>query len=192
MSKYRRILADPPWRYGSPAALVGSGGKGKTPGIENVTQVNVEKQYPTMSLDEIKDLPVPEWCEDDAMLFMWVTNPFLVDGSGAEVVKAWGFRPHSLLTWAKTKKDDPSDPSMKTGWWLRSATEHLIIGVKGKNPRPAGYPALPTWFGHPRLPHSVKPDLHELVELTGPGPYLEMFARRGGRDNWDYWGNEAP
>lgn len=144
-----------------------------------------------MPLREIKALDVPAL--KDCLLFMWVTNPFLADGSGPDVVRAWGFEPKSLITWAKVHGSDGVTPSMKTGHWFRSASEHVILGVRGSPRRPEGYPALPTWFANTRLPHSVKPDqIHQYAEAAMPGgPYLEMFARRE-RPGWDLWGNQAP
>lgn len=188
MKKYRVVLADPPWEYGNPRALVGVGGRG-VPKPE-WTQVDVSKKYPTLSLDGLRSLSIP--AADNALLFMWVTNPFLCDGSGAEVVRAWGFKPKTVITWGKVQSDGTS-PSMKTGHWFRSASEHVIFAVRGKVPRPEGFPALPTWFPHARTPHSVKPDtIHKYAELACPeGPWLEMFARRG-RPGWDVWGNQAP
>jgi N6-adenosine-specific RNA methylase IME4 len=185
--KYAAIIADPPWRYDSPSAIVGTIKKNGEPSI----QVNVEKQYATMSLAEIKALNVPS--ADDSILFMWVTNPFLCDGSGAEVVRSWGFTPKTVITWAKVKHDSEDTPSMRVGHWFRSASEHVIVGTRGKIRRPDNFPALPTWFTHTRLPHSVKPDvIHQWAEIAAPcGPYLEMFARRS-RPGWDLWGNQVP
>ena len=41
-----------------------------------------------------------------------------------------------------------------------------------------------------RGPHSTKHQaFYTLVESCSPGPYLEMFARRG-RDGWVSWGGE--
>jgi N6-adenosine-specific RNA methylase IME4 len=189
MTLYSAIIADPPWQYGSPRAIVGNGGRGAVGAAERV-QVDVEQHYRTLSLPEIKALPIQ--AADDAVLFMWVTNPFLCDGSGPEVVRAWGFTPKTVLTWAKVQ-DDGRTPSMKTGHWFRSASEHVIFGVRGRVSRPDGFPAIPTWFPHKRLPHSVKPDaVHELAELARPnGPWLEMFARRQ-RRGWDVWGDQVP
>lgn len=186
MSDYRAIIVDPPWRYDSPQAIVGTIKKDGTPSI----QINVEKQYSTMSLSELRLLEIP--AASNCMLFMWVTNPFLCDGSGAELVKAWGFTPKTVVTWAKTQANGET-PSMKVGHWFRSASEHVIVAVKGAVRRPENYPALPTWFPHGRLPHSVKPDLiHEYAEKAVPeGPWLEMFARRS-RPGWSLWGNQAP
>ena len=185
--EYSAIISDPPWRYGSPRALVGNGGRGSH-GASKIIQADVNQHYPTMTLDELKSLCIP--ASKNAILFMWVTNPFLCDGSGADVVKAWGFTPKTVLTWVKRKKD--GSPSMKTGHWFRSASEHLIFAVRGSIHRPQEYPALPTWFGTERMAHSVKPDrVHEIAEMITPGPYLEMFARRA-RRGWDLWGNQAP
>ena len=186
------IMADPPWRYDSPRAMVGSRGRGAIPGIERVTQVDVSAHYPTMSLDEIKAMKVAALAARDAFLFLWTTGPFLADGSAADVARAWGFRPSTVLTWAKAKPD--GTPSMKTGHWFRSASEHIIFALRGAPRRPAGWDALPTWSGLPRLPrHSEKPDaFFRLAERFGTGSCLELFARGGPRGpRWSVWGNEA-
>ena len=187
--KFAAIIADPPWEYGSPRALVGNGGRGAI-GAAEIIQADVSEHYATMSLEEIRALEIP--AADNCLLFMWVTNPFLCDGSGVSVVKAWGFEPKTVITWAKVKADGVT-PSMKTGHWFRSASEHVIFAVRGAVKRPADFPALPTWFPSGRAPHSVKPDrIHEYAELAAPdGPWLERFARRA-RQNWSLWGNEAP
>lgn len=187
--KFAVIIADPPWEYDSPRALVGNGGRGDFR-ISEMTQVDVSAHYKTMSLEEICSLQLP--AADNSFLFMWITNPFLCDGSGVKVVKAWGFVPKTIITWAKIKAD-AFVPSMKTGHWFRSASEHVIFAVRGACRRPIDYPALPTWFAAPRGAHSVKPDrIHEYAELIAPqGPWLEMFARRS-RPGWYLWGNEVP
>lgn len=187
-------MADPPWRYGNPRALVGTGGRGSLGGrAAQLRQVDVESHYPTMSVVEICRMPVADLADPQGcMLFLWVTNPFLCDGSGLKVLLAWGFKPKTVLTWAKTKSD--GSPSMKTGHWFRSASEHCLIGVRGKLKRPNNYLALPTWQPSVReREHSVKPEMfHKYAELVAPrGPWLELFARRS-REGWDVWGNQAP
>jgi N6-adenosine-specific RNA methylase IME4 len=187
--RYAAIIADPPWRYGSPRALVGNGGRGYFEGCESLVQVDVSKKYPTMSLDELFKLEIP--AAPDCILFMWVTNPFLCDGSGPAVAKAWGFEPKTVLTWSKVQADGVT-PSMKTGHWFRSASEHVIFAVRGNVKRPKAFPAIATWFPDKRLPHSVKPDcIHNYAEIAAPnGPWLEMFARRV-HAGWDSWGDEV-
>lgn len=152
--------------------------------VETLRQSVFRKNFLRLPLDDIKSLPISELVEDNAHLYLWTTNPFMVEAH--EVARAWGFKPKTIITWVKLKKD--RTPSMKTGYWFRSATEHVLFAVRGKM-RLKG-PASPTTFFSPRLPHSVKPDqFYELIESQSPGPYLEIFARRS-RPGWAHWGNE--
>jgi N6-adenosine-specific RNA methylase IME4 len=154
------VVIDPPWRY------------------ENVTTRGAaEDHYPTISLDEMAKLEVP--AGEDAHLYLWVTNTFLP--AGFNLMDAWGFVYKTCLTWVK--------PQMGNGNWFRSASEHVLFGVRGDLPTLRD--DVKTWFEAPRESHSKKPELfYRLVESSSPGPYLEMFARsrRGG---WSAWGNEA-
>ena len=187
MKKYKAILADPPWPYKSPRAIVGNAGRGSQDGrAKDIIQTDVLSHYSVMSLDQIKGLPIEKLAADYAHHYLWTTNSFMVQAH--EVCRAWGFIPKTILTWVKTHKADATRASMKTGYWYRSASEHIIFGVRGKL-RLSG-PARPTAYFHNRLPHSVKPDyFYELIEEQNPGPYLELFARRL-RNGWDSWGNE--
>lgn len=134
-------------------------------------------------------MPVCESAEDDAHLYLWTTNTFIVEAH--ELARAWGFHPITVLTWVKTKHEgELLRVSMKTGYYFRGATEHIIFGVRGSL-RLQTKEGLPTAFLWPRLGHSVKPDdFYDLVEKASPGPYLELFARRN-RLGWDTWGNEC-
>lgn len=184
---FRAVLADPPWPFDSPRALVGNAGRGSENGrAAAITQVGVLAHYKVMSIEEIKALPVAKHVEQDAHLYLWTTNSFMVEAH--EVARAWGFEPKTIITWVKTQKDNPTQPSMKTGFWYRSATEHLLFAVRGTM-RLCGPPA-PTAVLSPRLPHSVKPLwCYELIEQQSTGPYLELFARRI-RAGWDAWGDQ--
>ena len=184
-TRYSTILADPPWPYDSPRAIVGNAGRGSQGGrAAEMTQVDVTDHYPTMSIPEIKALPVLSRVEDNAHLYLWVTNAFLVEAH--DIARAWGFNPKTLITWVKVKAD--GTPSMKTGYYYRGATEHMLFCVRGSM-RLEGPPA-PTAFMSLRLPHSVKPEwAYELIEQQSPYPVLELFARRD-RVGWDAWGNE--
>lgn len=186
--KYQTIVADPPWPYNSPRAVVGNGGRGSE-GAAAIIQTDVAQHYDVMSMEELKSLAVP--AQDNAHLYLWTTNSFLVEAH--ELARAWGFEPKTMITWGKVKKADRAsfEPSMKTGYWFRSATEHCLFAVRGKL-RLLCSEGLPTLFLHERLPHSVKPDgFMDLVEKASPGPRLEMFARRA-RSGWDLFGNQAP
>jgi N6-adenosine-specific RNA methylase IME4 len=190
--RFSAVMADPPWPYDAPRALVGNGGRGSDGGrAAEIIQVDVNAHYETMTVDQIKKLPVAPFMLDNSLLFLWTTNAFLADGQAADVVRAWGFKPKTVITWAKTKAGT-DQPSMKTGHWFRGASEHIIVGARGAPKRPEGMPALPTWQPHPRLAHSVKPGMfYDIVEKVSGGPYLELFARRPGRNSqWAVWGNE--
>lgn len=78
-TRFRTILADPPWDHHQ------QGVKG------------AERHYQLMSLERIKKMPVKELAEDNAHLWLWVTNASLRDGY--DVAEAWGFTPKSILTW---------------------------------------------------------------------------------------------
>lgn len=185
--KFKTILSDPPWPYkgGGP---VGNGGRGSQGGkAKEVIQVNALNHYKLMSMDDLKSLPVEQVADDDAHLYLWTTNSFVEEAH--QLARAWGFKPKTILTWGKVKKDQPSVPSMKTGYYFRSATEHILFAVRGSLKLKG--PCRPTLFLHPRDQHSVKPDyFYELIEEQSPGPYFEMFARRT-RPGWDAWGNEV-
>jgi N6-adenosine-specific RNA methylase IME4 len=179
MTRYRTIVADPPWDYGSTFTK-------KLPHERH--QKGAECPYDCMSTEQIAHLPVPDLAEDDAHLYLWTTIKFVEDAYG--VCRAWGFRPATFLTWTKTHQADPTRVSMKVGHYFRGATEHLVFGVRGSLDLHTKV-GLPTGYLWPRLPHSVKPDaFYDLVEKASPGPYVELFARRA-RFGWDYWGDQS-
>lgn len=158
--RFAAIVIDPPWRYDN-----------------TVTRGAAEDHYPTMSMDELRALELP--AADNSHIYLWVTNPFIREGF--ELLDAWGYQYKTTLTWCK--------PQIGMGNYFRSATEHVLFGIKGKLPTLANN--IPTWFVADRTRHSAKPEsFYDLVERASPGPYMEMFARRR-RFNWHTWGNEA-
>lgn len=72
MKKYNVIYADPPWRY----KLWTGGGA-------------ADEHYPTMSIEDIKALPVDKLAAKDCALFLWITFPMLHEAW--DVMRAWGF-----------------------------------------------------------------------------------------------------
>lgn len=185
------VIADPPWQYKDSGKATSTLPRTVKADGDLATGVN-DLTYPTMSTPEICALDVNGITDDNAVLFLWVTNPFLPDGF--QVMRAWGFDYVTCITWGKVKKKraDDFEASMTVGWWFRSASEHVLFGVKRGAKRPGGWPAIPTLALHERLPHSTKPDfVHEMVEhLLLPTRRLEMFARRQ-RDGWETWGNQV-
>jgi len=161
--RFRTILADPPWD------IQQKGGRG------------AEHHYPLMGLERIKAMPVAELAENDAHLWLWVTNATLRDGY--DVAEAWGFTVRSPLTWIKFR--------LGLGNYLRNSTEHLLFATRGK--APVMFRSQPTWITAPVQDHSHKPEeQYPLIERLSPGPYLELFARRRppSSKDWSVWGNQ--
>lgn len=196
MTRYSTIMADPPWPYAQPGLRASKTHRPKS--FDSPTGgTSAAARYPLMSLPDIKSLRVSAVAAENAHLYLWTTNSFMVEAH--EVASAWGFVPKTIITWVKHKVGRPSDDalvdegldaaSMKIGYWFRSASEHCLFCVRGSL-QLKDKVCLPTWFGHKRLPHSEKPEaFRQLVMRASPGPYLEMFARRRVA-NWDAFGNE--
>jgi N6-adenosine-specific RNA methylase IME4 len=185
--KYRTIVADPPWPYDSAdgGRLHSSQSHRPNSGGRLSKGVGHLLRYPSMSMDAIKALAIP--AERDAHLYLWTTNAFMVEAH--DVCRAWGFTPKTILTWGKVKHDDHAKASMKTGYWFRGATEHVIFGVRGALRITGEWPTLLLWPREAR--HSAKPEaFYDMVEQASPGPYLEMFSRRH-RLLWDVWGDQS-
>jgi N6-adenosine-specific RNA methylase IME4 len=119
-----------------------------------------------MRVGRIKQMPVSELAEDDAHLWLWVTNASLRDGY--DVAEAWGFTPRSVLTWIKFR--------LGLGAYLRNSSEHLLFATRGH--APVRFRSQPTWMNAPVQEHSRKPDeQYAVIERISAGPYLELFAR---------------
>lgn len=181
--KYKTIVADPPWKYDGRG--LGSA-KEHRPNSYGAAPSSHER-YGSMSMEELKALPVKQFAAKEAHLYMWVTNAFIE--RGWQLCKDWGFDPKTVVTWGKLRRAD-GKPSMKTGYYFRGATEHFVFATRN-NLRLKDKAVEPTLFLSERLPHSVKPEwFYELVERVSYPNYLELFARRE-RSGWDYWGNEV-
>jgi N6-adenosine-specific RNA methylase IME4 len=133
-----------------------------------------------MTTAEICALPVSRLAEDDAHLWLWVTNGDIFE-TGPAVMGAWGFSYRSCLTWIK--------PRFGLGHYLRNQTEHLLFGVRGR--APVLFKGQGTWTYAPLQEHSHKPEeQYAIIERCSPGPYLELFARRK-QPGWHSWGNQV-
>ena len=168
--RYRTIVADPPWH-------VATGGSGHW-GLENRSS---RLKYPAMDVDAIAALPIADLAEKRAHLYVWTINAYVEETY--DIVRHWGFRPSTLLTWCKAPN------GIGLGGTYSLTTEHVLFARRGV--LPAARRVDTTWFQMPRGAHSAKPEAFlDLVESVSPGPYLEMFARRQ-RLGWETWGNEA-
>lgn len=175
--KYKTILADPPWNV----SLFS----------RSIRPFQLPHPYPKMTLKEIKSLEInniqiKDMADNQCHLYLWTTHKWLF--KAFEVIKAWGFKYHCLLTWDKTYGFTPMSFMWSTefclfcqrpGSWLKlkKLGEKTLIKEKP--------------IGHSRKPVAI----YELIEKVSHPPYLELFVRPHSplfpkRDGWDAWGNE--
>lgn len=176
MKKYNIIYADPPWSYRDK--------RDKHPRLCG----GASAHYPTMSIQDIKNLPVKDLADENAILFLWATFPNLQEA--LDVIKAWGFTYKTLgFSWIKTNKNN-GKPFFGIGYYTKSNCEVCLIGVKGKPPKVSN--SVSSVVIAPREQHSKKPDVvrDKIVELCGDLPRIELFARQS-TPGWDVWGNEV-
>lgn len=172
--EYNVIYADPPWQYSE-----------NTNTLDAVT----DHHYATMSIEQLKsyldDINIKT--QKDAVLFMWVTNPFLK--KALEVVEAWGFEYKSNIVWVKTELKKPG-----VGYYVRGRHELLYICTKGSfTPLDRNIsPPIGSVLQEPVAEHSKKPAVvYEIIERLYPGClYLELFARNI-KDGWNSIGDDA-
>lgn len=184
---YATVVADPPWPYRSPGAHLRPKREARPASWDSkLGTPGSAARYGSMSLEDLAALDLDPAA--NSHLYLWTTNAFMVEAH--DLARAWGYEPKTILTWVKTYQNDRARVSMKTGYYFRGATEHVVFAVRGSLSLQTD-DALPTAFLWPRLPHSVKPDaFYDLVERASPGPYVELFARRA-RFGWDYFGDQS-
>lgn len=171
-NKYRIIYADPPWPY-----------RDKRKG-----SLGAENHYPTLPIEQIKQLPVQNICSDDCILFIWGTFPCLPECLCT--LQAWGFEYKTLgFSWIKTNKNN-GRPFFGIGHYTKSNCEVCLIGIKGR-PQIVSNKVSSVVISE-KQEHSKKPDVvrDKIVELCGNVPKIELFVRQS-VPGWDCWGNEV-
>ena len=89
IKRYPVIYADPPWRF----TAYSEKGEGRS----------AIAHYDCMNMEQLCSLPVANIAENDCVLFLWTTDPFL--NYGMELIKSWGFVYKTIaFYWAKTNK----------------------------------------------------------------------------------------
>jgi N6-adenosine-specific RNA methylase IME4 len=174
--RFATILADPPWQFTNKTGKI-------APEHRRLSR------YRTLTLEDIKALPVSEIAATPAHLYLWCPNALLPEGLA--VMKAWGFTYKSNIVWHKIRKDGGSD-GRGVGFYFRNVTELILFGVRGKNARTlAPGRRQVNLLATRKREHSRKPDeQYAIIEACSPCPYIELFAR-GTRKNWCSWGNQA-
>jgi len=169
--KYKTIYADPPWHESG-------GGKIKR---------GADRHYELMKKNEIikymETIPIDE----NAHMYLWVTNNFLKDG--LNVMEKLGFRYVTNIIWVKDR--------FGLGQYFRGQHEICLFGIKGKLPyKHSTDPnrsccTETTVIQAKRTKHSKKPvEMYTKIENTSYPPFVEVFAREQ-HDGWDAMGNEV-
>jgi N6-adenosine-specific RNA methylase IME4 len=186
MKKYQIIYADPPWEQKG-GTLFGKykvvNGKQVWNMVSNLSQ---NLPYKTLNIENIKKLPIKNITDDNAVLFIWVTNKYLP--FVFKVIESWGFNYSSTICWCKTSF------GLGLGGTVRVSSEYLIFCRKGSL---KSNKYIKSWYqvkreyvnGYPQ--HSRKPSFfRNLISETFNGNKIEIFARQK-TENWDVWGNEV-
>ena len=174
MKKYSVIYADPAWLY-----KCGKNHLAKTSMINGKYDI----KYNSMSIDVMKKLPIYDISENNCLLFMWVTSPFLK--IGIDLLEGWGFNFSTIgFVWYKEKANP--------GSYTLSECEICIIAKRGKIPLPRGSRNERQFLSECKTRHSKKPDeiRNRIMRMFPEQNKIELFAREK-TEGWDVWGNEV-
>jgi N6-adenosine-specific RNA methylase IME4 len=165
------IAIDPPWPFA---------------GWSERSSRRPTDHYETMTIEEIKALPIKALAAENCAVFCWVTWPFMP--MWTSIFDAWGVTFSGLaFDWVKLNKSGKG-LHWGTGLGTRANPEPCLLTRIGSPQRldEGVHSVIMTPIGA----HSEKPDeaYRRMQQLYG-GPYLELFARKP-RDGWTIWGNE--
>ena len=173
MKKYQVIYADPPWQYKSKECLA----------KKSILNGNLNTHYDTLTIKDLKQLPIKEISDENSLLFLWVVSPMLDDC--IDVLKSWGFKYSTIaFVWYKEKTNP--------GSYTMSECEICLVGKKGTIPKPRGARNIKQFLSEKKTRHSSKPkEIRNRIEQMFPTQdKIELFAREK-VDCWDVWGNEV-
>jgi len=167
--EYRTVVIDPPWDI-------------EKIGREARPDQGKYLDYPTLDVDELRELPVADVLADSGShMFLWTTQKHLPDA--LDLIETWGGRYECVMTWVK--------PTGVTPFSWQYNTELVLFARFGDGLKldERGHPLS---FEAPVGDHSTKPDLFfERLRQVTKEPRLNMFARAE-REGFDVWGDEAP
>jgi N6-adenosine-specific RNA methylase IME4 len=166
------IAIDPPWAFAS------WGERAR----------RVTDHYETMTIEEIKALPIKALAAEHCAVFVWVIWPFMPIWH--DVLAAWGLTYSGLgFDWIKLNGNGEG-LHWGTGYGTRANPEPCLLARIGSPLRlDEGVHSV---IMAPVGKHSEKPDeAYARMERLFGGPRLELFARKP-REGWHTWGDELP
>jgi N6-adenosine-specific RNA methylase IME4 len=170
------IVADPPWDFSNYSEK----GERKSP----------KKHYRCLPTDQIASFPVLDIAKEHCALLLWTTNPMLDEGR--HVMRQWGFTYKTQMTWIKTTVNGKL--TFGTGYVLRSCSEQVMIGTRGKPQFTRS--TRSAFFGvareHSRKPEEFYPVAEKMLDRKKHKrpEMLELFSRTN-RPGWESWGDEV-
>lgn len=176
--KYNTIVIDPAWE-------ISMTGKVNRP---NHNENRAEKlPYKTMSLQEIKLIPIRKIANVGCHVYCWTTNKMIKNTF--DVLESWGVNFHLVMPMIK-----PSGITPCYGYVF--ASEFVLLGFYGKPMQKFASIGKLNWLMFNNLgkgkKHSTKPDtFYKLIEQMSPAPRIDIFARKR-RQNWEAFGDEVP
>lgn len=200
------VLGDPPWWYNN--RKTGGERKDKTK-----FGGGAQKHYPLLKAHEIIDPAITfdfnAIAKDKCLLFLWVTMPLLYDLKRRRptwkptekwkaphdvltVLQGWGMEEYCTapFVWVKTTKNGKRFRKMP-GFYTASNAEMVLLARRGGGWQPLEK-MLDQIISTPWMGHSVKPDIHPMIDRMYPDKRkLEIFARRE-YPGWHAWGDQAP
>jgi len=169
--KYNTIVVDPPWNIGLKKYCLSR---------RNMAS---KLPYKTMTIDEIKNIPIGTITNKGCHVYCWTTNKML--RHCFDVLDSWDVRFHLVLPMIK-----PSGICPAMGYTF--ASEFCLLGFYGKPMQKFLNIGKLNWIKcfNSAGKHSTKPDVfYKLVEEMSPAPRIDIFARKR-RIDWDVWGDQ--
>jgi N6-adenosine-specific RNA methylase IME4 len=169
--KFSVVYGDPPWQYGNER-----------------TRSAAAKNYATLSIEDLKRLPIGRLCKPDCALLLWSTGPFVDEA--IRLGESWGFEYKTIgFLWAKRNKVSNS-PFFGMGNYTRANVEPCLLFTRG-SPKVRSH-AVSQFVWTPIERHSEKPAVvrNLIVQLFGDVARLELFSRHRVK-GWERWGNEV-
>ena len=195
---YQLIYADPPWPYNN-----------------SISNGAATDHYQTMSMADLKRLPVWALGAENSVLAMWYTGTH--NQEARELAESWGYRVRTMkgFTWVKMNQRAEerfnralteqtihdftdlldmlnAETRMNGGNHTRSNTEDVLIATRGTGLERASASVKQVVFSC-LGEHSAKPwEVRRRLELLyGDVSRIELFSR-GDAPGWDHWGNQCP
>jgi N6-adenosine-specific RNA methylase IME4 len=162
---YDVVVIDPPW----PTAKI----------ERDEREEQAEFDYPRMTVDELKELPIP--CADACHVWLWATQRFLP--TAFELLTTWGLTYVCTFVWHKPGGFQPINLPQYNCEFALYARKGSAAFLETKE--------FATCFNALRGAHSEKPAaFYDVVRRVTAGRRLDMFNRRR-IDGFEGWGKEA-